>query len=546
MLDSGINLIDQHFATVQQWDDEPDLQNKYSFFKAQMMLKANRQKDAIELNFKALARAEKNGDTLAQMVAKNTIGWAYMELDQNRDAINWFYRSINTSKNPVFYEKYNFAFSNIAATYNTIGKNDSAEYFIKQALYYSRIEQNLQALANSLAIQADIFIDTKRNAEAEASLSEALEIRKQIGDPFYVLSDMTQLAIYYAHNNQPAKGIALCKEGIRLAHRYNLSSKLSILYNALADNYKAAGDYQQYGETLQLLIAVKDSVYKSASAEALAGLQTKYDMQKKENTIMQQQFALERKNYWLYGSIIFSLMVLASLFLLFKSYRRKQLLRLTLMQEEEKRNSERAVVTAEEGERKRIAADLHDSLGAYAASIASNIQQLEESLASDNNTILHELRNNSQAIVSQLSDTIWVLKKDALLLTSISDRVKLFIQRISPSYPAITIDVWEDIGTDHLLPPAQAFHLFQIIKEAISNALKHSKCTQITVRVEAAAQWQVMISDNGRGIYKETVLAEGGNGIGNMKQRATESGWKIVWQTNQPKGTKVIIEPTTN
>ncbi|MEI9809577.1 MAG: hypothetical protein WDO16_17855 [Bacteroidota bacterium] len=120
-----------------------------------------------------------------------------------------------------------------------------------------------------------------------------------------------------------------------------------------------------------------------------------------------------------------------------------------------------------------MAADLHDNLGAYAASIASNIDHLSFKDGSAGNAVpLQELRNNSQAIVSQLGDTIWALKKDALSLTAISDRLKVFIQRIQPSYPDVTIDVMEKIETDHLLPPSQAFHLFQISQEAINNAIK--------------------------------------------------------------------------
>lgn len=551
LIDSSLQLINKHYALVEQWNAEPDLQNKYSFQKGQLLIRFGLHKEAMELYYKALARGEKNHDTLAQIISRNSIGWTYMELDQHHEAINWFHKAINTSSNKAYFEKYSLMFSNLAATYNTIGKNDSAEYFIKEALHYARLQQNLQSIANSLAIQADIFIDTKRNSLAEASLNEAVETRKQVGDPFYIVSDITQLAIYYAHNGQPEKGIALCNEGIKMATEFNIPSKLSILYNALAENYKASKNYEMYGATLSKLIRVKDSLYKTASAEALANLQARYDVQKKENIIIQQKLALAEKNvalveknYWLYGSIIFSVLILTSLFLLFKSYRRKQKLKLRLMHEEERRNSKEAVIVAEEAERKRIAADLHDSLGAYAASIASNIQQLEQSVGSRDAGVLNELRTNAQAIVSQLSDTIWVLKKDALLLTSISDRLKVFIQKLGPSYPYVTIDVWEEIKTDYLLPPAQAFHLFQIIKEAINNALKHSSCTEIMVRIEAGEGWKVNITDNGKGM-KETLLADG-NGLANMKERSKESGWNIQWRTNRPKGTSVIIEPTTN
>ncbi len=46
------------------------------------------------------------------------------------------------------------------------------------------------------------------------------------------------------------------------------------------------------------------------------------------------------------------------------------------MQAEDKRLSSEAIIQAEENERKRIAADLHDNLGAYAATIASNLDYI--------------------------------------------------------------------------------------------------------------------------------------------------------------------------
>lgn len=217
------------------------------------------------------------------------------------------------------------------------------------------------------------------------------------------------------------------------------------------------------------------------------------------------------------------------------------------MQQQEKRGSEIAVAEAEEAERKRIAADLHDSLGAYAASIASNIDRIYFSETENGNLIaLKELRNNSQSIVAQLGDTIWALKKDALSLTAISDRLKIFIQKIQTSYPNIVIDVFENITVDPLLPPSQAFHLFQIVKEAVNNALRHSHCKTIILTIVGDQNWKVSISDNGRGMLHSVTTTEGGNGVINMKSRAREAGWLIEWQQNKAGGTQVIIESTTN
>lgn len=272
-------------------------------------------------------------------------------------------------------------------------------------------------------------------------------------------------------------------------------------------------------------------------------MQIKYELQKKENIIIQQKLDLVQKNYLIYGSLALLVLSLIAGYMIITGFRKRQKLRLQLMQEEEKRLAVRAVMEAEEAERKRIAADLHDSLGVYAASIASNIDYLKIDPADNRNSLaLKELRNNSQAVVSQLSDTIWALKKDALPLTAISDRIKIFIQKIQYSYPDVTIDVLEEIITDHILTPAQAFHLFQITMEAINNAVRHSKGRLITVIIKGDKGWSVSVNDNGKGFEVNNTNGHG-NGLFNMRKRSAEAGYKIDWLQNEPAGTKVVIEP---
>lgn len=215
--------------------------------------------------------------------------------------------------------------------------------------------------------------------------------------------------------------------------------------------------------------------------------------------------------------------------------------------EEEKRLSEKAVIDAEEYERKRIAADLHDNLGAYAASLASNLGYIHLPDADENTrNAFRELGNNSNAIISQLNDTIWVLKKDTLSLTAISDRLKNFINRIQKSYPAVNVEVKEEITADHLLPSSQAFHLYRILQEAVNNALKHSKGRNIIVQMSSGQSWKIIVQDDGVGIAGEEMQTSSGNGLLNMKERCREAGWEISWEKTTGGGTTPNVWPTTN
>lgn len=546
LIDSSLQLAEQCEATIKASLADPVLLANVLNQKGRCHMRKNQYKEAMSMAYAVIEQAEKGGDVLLQMKGKTLMGWAYLEMGQTADALHWHLAALNTTNDEAIRQQYGILFANLALNYSALQKMDSAFYNIEKAISYSRRGENLFALSNSLAIQAQLFVRTAQSSKAEAPLKEVVQIRKLIGDPFYIVSDMAQLALYYASSGQTDKGIALCNEGLEIARRFNITTKLFFLYSSLAANYKAAGNLPAYASVMEGMVSLKDSVYKTNSAEAVAGIQAKYELQKKENIIIQQKLDIVQKNYWIYGSLLLFMVIAAGSLLLYRSDKRKQELKLRLMQEEEGRKAERAVTKAEEAERKRIAADLHDSLGAYAAAIAANIDNLDSQLPQGGKSMLQELRTNSRNIVSQLNDTIWVLKKDALLLTAISDRLKIFVQRLQSSYPQVVIDVEEAVETDYLLPPSQAFHLFQIIKEAVINALKHSQCTQLTIGIKAQNGWQFSITDNGQGFVQHTTLAEGGNGLQNMQQRATESGYSVRWVSNAPKGTRVVIEPTTN
>lgn len=545
--DSALQITDRQLQQLeQQKRAEERVYRRFLHLKGTLMVRKEQYKDGIAAFYKLLNNSERNKDTLYQLIAKRGLGWVYMEINNYPQALRWSHEALHTDRYGTNEKEHAVVYSNMAAMFNNTNRFDSAEYYGKQAIRIARKYNNLVALANALNIQVGYLMATNRNPQAEQSLKDALEIRSIIGDPYYIVSDMGQMAEYYELTNEPAKSITLTRQAIDTAVKYNISAKLPFLYKLLARAYKASGDLNNYSTTLERLISLNDSLYKKNTADALAEIQAKYDVQKKNNIIIRQQFELTRQNYLLYGTTLLALLVILFSIILFRNFRKKQKLRMAYLLATEKQQSYQAVREAEENERKRIAADLHDSLGVYAASIASNIEHIKYHNPGANDNTLQELSANSQAIVSQLSDTIWALKKDSLSLTDISDRLKIFIQRVQRSYNSIHIDVHENIIRDIQLSPSQAFHLFCIMQEAVTNALKHSDGNQITVDIQSDVSWQVTVSDNGRGM--ETTGNKDGNGLFNMRRRATESGWAISWARGDNSGTVVKISPhpTTN
>jgi signal transduction histidine kinase len=296
---------------------------------------------------------------------------------------------------------------------------------------------------------------------------------------------------------------------------------------------------------LEQIIQAKDSFYTARSEKAIAEVQTKYDVEQKENTIMHQKVTIVQKNNQMLLALWLCLVLAAAAWFLFRNYHKKQTMKVADAIEKEKGLSLMAVADAEENERKRIAADLHDNLGAYAASIASNLDLFNiVDFDEQHKSALQELNKNSQSIVSQLGDTIWALNRENLKLTAISDRIKLFLNQLGKSHSSIEMIVLENINQDIELKSTQAFHLFRIIQEAITNAVKHSRTDHLEIHFEENTGWKVEIRDFGKGTAGDNAEKKlGGNGLINMKARASLAGWNISWSNNIPSGTIVTICP---
>ena len=543
-IDSSLHIIDLLIAKYKNDNSQQKFYLDMLFFKAKILDRGNRYTQSLTQLYKVVEAAETVKDTLVQIQAKTGIGWVLMEMEQYNEALQWLYKALNTSSDKRFYKNYGALYSNIASTYNSLGKADSAQAYINIAIKDARENENLLFLATALSMQAKIFIDSKQSQRAEAPLHEVVEIRKKLNDPFYTVYDMSNLASYYANNKQPAKGIQLCIEGISLAKESGLSSQLLMIYHALAENYKAAGNTAEYSKTLEAIIALKDSFNNINSSKLLSDMQSSSDAVKSEKTIAEQKLNLTKKNYWLFGSALFAILAGIIVWLGFKNYRRKQSIKMQLALEEEKRIAAQSIIDAEEHERKRIAADLHDNIGAYASAIRADIEKIVDTGFEKNNNSLQNLQQHSQEIIDSLRDTIWVLNKDNITITGISDRIKNYISKLRPTYDAIQFHINEDIKNDVRISSQHALNIFRIIQEAIHNALKHGEAANISIDIGSNEVILIQVKDDGKGM-SQTDTTEG-NGLLNMKARAREIGMQLSILSKRTEGTVLFLESNTN
>lgn len=180
-------------------------------------------------------------------------------------------------------------------------------------------------------------------------------------------------------------------------------------------------------------------------------------------------------------------------------------------------------------ERERIYQDLHDDVGAKLLTLVYRAQT----------------PNNAELARSALQDLRDVVscagvEKIALMDAMANFRVECE-QRLSDVGIVL---IWTDTmssGTLQLTQP-QALNLGRILREAVSNIIRHAHAGQVVISLQCAADLIVLeIADDGIGISEKEPRSQG-RGLANIRKRAAMLGAEVVFEDNKPQGLKLQIK----
>jgi signal transduction histidine kinase len=188
------------------------------------------------------------------------------------------------------------------------------------------------------------------------------------------------------------------------------------------------------------------------------------------------------------------------------------------------------LLSLQDTERRRIARELHDSLGQYLVGLKLNVDMLKQSPGRQELwSAADELMQQCMSEVRTLSYLLHPPTMDAAGFTSAARwYVEGFSQR---SGIKVTLDTPEHLGR---LPDEIELALFRVLQETLTNVHRHSGASAATVVIRAdAGQVILEVKDNGAGIpdqmlarFQETGAGMG-VGLAGIRERAWELGGKL-------------------
>ncbi len=198
------------------------------------------------------------------------------------------------------------------------------------------------------------------------------------------------------------------------------------------------------------------------------------------------------------------------------------------------------VVQAQEGERQRMAEDIHDGPAQVLTNALFQVEYLDRVMAKDASAAAAELtflRDILSGGLDQVRGFITDLRPpatDVRLTDALAERAQQFEARHGIS---VEIDV---AGVDDRLTQSARASVLRIVQEALQNVRKHAAASRVTVTVEDDT---LVVADNGRG-FDLLRLASGRTsnfGLQFMRERAELMGGQLQIESRQGEGTRILL-----
>jgi signal transduction histidine kinase len=196
------------------------------------------------------------------------------------------------------------------------------------------------------------------------------------------------------------------------------------------------------------------------------------------------------------------------------------------------------ILTAQEGERKRLARELHDGLGQGLLAVKLNLQRINQRHKSDlTEGVIREVSSS----IKELQDISRGLRPAFLDDIGLEAAIRDYCNSLSEKTD-MTFEVRGSI-TSRPAPEIEE-NLFRIFQESTSNAIKHSKGNRVIISLKSTPKMISMeVRDNGIGLDSfEDRSGTNGLGLSTMEERATLMGGDLNVKREKDGGTLIIVE----
>ncbi len=241
------------------------------------------------------------------------------------------------------------------------------------------------------------------------------------------------------------------------------------------------------------------------------------------------------------------MMILVGFIIFFVLVYQKRLIRqqmhLQALEAQHQRKLLAASIDTQEKERRRIARDLHDEIGATLSTLKLQIGQFKRQMKEEPRAVA--FCEKSQQILTETIQQVRQISHDLLppLLVrfGLSAALKGLLDRIDADGELQTS--FQIAGKELRLPTNQELALYRVVQELLQNTFKHAEAHQIKIQLTFLDEkLQLLYADDGKGFELLTLRQQGGGlGLDNIESRLLAINGTLQYHTTPGEGIRVEI-----
>lgn len=189
----------------------------------------------------------------------------------------------------------------------------------------------------------------------------------------------------------------------------------------------------------------------------------------------------------------------------------------------------------------RLGQDLHDGIIQALYATGLTLEAARPLVATDPAAAEERIAGTTRALNATIRDVrayINGLAPDQLRRQTFAEAVGVLTRDLAAGR-TVEFVVSIDESTATALPPETTTDLLQVVRESVSNGLRHGAASKVTVRLESASEKaRLIVTDNGRGFVR-TRLARPGHGLSNIESRVRRHGGSVAIESSPESGTTI-------
>ncbi len=439
----------------------------------------------------------------------------------------------------------------------------NGENLEKAQEYYEKAQKGTKAIQD-LEKELSVNLKLGRIAEKEGRYDDAFTLYNEtrergLAEGFNVLYFEGTIRVgdlFYREKNYQAAQMALTTAHVNAVDRENLHYQAEIL-DILRRIFAKTEDFSNAYAVMTQLAAVRNRINQQQQRKVSKELEIQYETLEKEKEILNLQedqiiktAELERqktiKNAFLIGFLIVLIPVIALLYTYYQKIQAQSELakkqkeintqKVEALQQEQELNLIKAAIEGQDEERKRIAQELHDSIGGNLAGIKLQLASINKD--SEQLTNIGSQLDETYQLVRDISHTLIPKKFRQNVFTHLIEEYIKSIVNTGKIAVRFYPHPEEKVNT---IDEKIQMELFKIIQELMTNTLKHAEAQKADIHLSYIDQSiSLLFEDNGKGFQRSDKVE--GIGFKNIRSRVNEMKGECHVDTAPNRGTVISIE----